>query len=477
MAVKTRSFHQVKSDLAIGAATFLLYGILAAVFLACLSVPNMFLRHLNRTLATTLLTFLVLILAMHAIYGGYDVGRKKSKPVISALITGTVITDLVSYLQLEIMNVNDNYNDHLTLFGPDFPCLLLAMLLQTGIIILFVRVGNDLYFHFNPPRRALLILGAPDQEQPLRSKISRYQLQWSLEDCVMYDDPDIREHIRRAEVVFLGTIPETDKSRLLKMCYDLRKDIMCKAQLQETILCNSRAAIIDDAPFLEMEYFKMTFYQRVAKRLGDILISLTALVVLSPLMLFIALAIKIEDGGPVFFRQKRLTIRGFEFNIWKFRTMKIEDSLHNNQVSTAINDPRITKVGKVLRRFRLDEIPQFINVFKGEMSLVGPRPEMLSNISMYKEFYPDFVYREKMKAGITGYAQIEGRYNTTPEDKLMLDLMYIESFSIWVDVKLLMRTATVIFKNDSTQGFEPPAPGPAEINGSQNQRRRRSVAQ
>ncbi len=473
MAVETRSFHQVKSDLAIGAMTVLLYGMLAVVFFACLSIPNIYLRHLNRTLATTLLTFGVLIVAMHAVYGGFDVGRKKSKPVISALVTGTVITDVVAYVQMEIMNVNDNYNDHLVLFGVDALYLLLAMVLQIGIIILFVRVGNDLYFRFNPPRKVLLVLGAPEQEDSLRAKIGRYRLQWSVEDCALYSAPDLGARMDEAEVIFLGEIPEKDKVLLLKMGYDRRKDIFCKAQLQETILCNSRPAIVDDAPFLEMEFYKMSFYQRFVKRSGDILISAFCLLVLSPLMGIVALAIKAEDGGTVFFRQKRLTIRGREFTIWKFRTMKMDASLHDNQVSTAVNDPRVTRVGTVLRRFRMDEIPQFINVLKGEMSLVGPRPEMLANIGRYKETYPEFVYREKMKAGITGYAQIEGRYNTTPEDKLMLDLMYIESFSIWLDIKLLLRTVTVLFKGDSTQGFAPPQRlAPEEINTPRRRRRR-----
>ena len=472
MATKTRSFHEVRSDLAIGAMTVVLYGILAVVFFACLSMSNIYLRHLNRTVATTLLTFVVLIIAMHAVYGGFDVGRKKSKPVISAMIAGTVITDLVAYLQMEIMNVNDNYNSHLVLFGRDFLYLLLALILQTGIIILFVRVGNDLYFKFHPPRTVLLILGDWEQEVPLRSKIGRYRLQWSVEDCTLYSAPDIRARIANAEVVFLGEMPETDKAVLLKICYDLRKDIMCKAQLQETILSNSRAAIVDDAPFLEIEYYKMSFFQRAAKRMADILLSLISLIFLSPLIGVIALAIKLEDHGPVIFKQTRLTIRGRPFTIRKFRTMKVEDSLYNNQISTAINDPRITKVGKVIRRFRMDEIPQFINVLRGEMSLVGPRPEMISNIDRYKAQLPDFVYREKMKAGITGYAQIEGRYNTTPEDKLMLDLMYIESFSVWLDVKLLMRTVTVLFRPDSTQGFvEPPTPAPAVIDNRKRRRR------
>ncbi|MBR2822321.1 MAG: exopolysaccharide biosynthesis polyprenyl glycosylphosphotransferase [Clostridia bacterium] len=473
MATKTRPFHEARSDLAIGVMTVMLYGMLAAVFFACLSVSNVYLRHINRTVATTLLTFSVMIVAMHAVYGGFDVGRKKSKPVISAMVAGTVITDLVAYLQMEIMNVNDNYNDHLVLFGRDFLYLILAMVLQIGIIIFFVRVGNDLYFRFHPPRKVLLILGGWEQDAPLRSKIGRYRLQWSVEESTLYSAPDIRAKIEDAEVVFLGEIPETDKAVLLKICYDLQKDIMCKAQLQETILANSRPAIVDDAPFLEVEYYKMSFFQRLTKRLGDILISALALVLLSPLIGIIALAIRVEDHGPVFFKQTRLTIRGRPFTIWKFRTMNVADSMSGNQISTAINDPRITKVGKVLRRFRMDEIPQFINVFRGEMSLVGPRPEMISNIDRYKAQLPDFVYREKMKAGITGYAQIEGRYNTTPEDKLMLDLMYIESFSIWLDVKLLMRTVTVIFKNDSTQGFvAPPADRPAGIEEAPRRRRR-----
>ena len=119
-----------------------------------------------------------------------------------------------------------------------------------------------------------------------------------------------------------------------------------------------------------------------------------------------------------------------------------------------MDDPRITKVGAFLRCYRLDEIPQFFNILIGDMSVVGPRPEMMANVARYKMNLPSFVYREKMKAGLTGYAQIEGRYNTSAEDKLMLDMMYIESFSIWLDVKLLLRTFTVLMKKDSTQGFQ-----------------------
>ncbi|MBQ6400031.1 MAG: sugar transferase, partial [Clostridia bacterium] len=138
----------------------------------------------------------------------------------------------------------------------------------------------------------------------------------------------------------------------------------------------------------------------------------------------------------------------------KFRTMKPLIETTELQRSSTENDPRITKIGAFLRRFRLDEVPQFFNILIGDMSLVGPRPEMMANVLRYKIELPAFVYREKMKAGLTGYAQIEGRYNTSAEDKLMLDMMYIESFSIWLDIKLLLRTFTIFTKTDSTQGFK-----------------------
>ena len=459
MASRPRSFHQTRTDILIGVMSLALYIILGILFFLCLSINNIFLRVVNRTLATTLLTFTAMTFAMHAVYGGFDVGRKKNKPVISAMVAGAVITDLVTYLQLQIMNVNENYNEHLVLFGPDLLCLLLCILLQILVIILFVRIGNQVFFYFTPPRRCLLVLGSPSQEAGMRAKIGRYRLQWRVVDCVLYNVPDIERRIHKADVVFLGKVPEGAKFALLKICYDDRKDVMCKAQLEDIMLCNARPDIVDDAAFLAMEYNKITIFQRIAKRLGDIVISILALILFSPFFALIALLIKLEDGGPVIFTQSRLTADGKTFTIRKFRTM-IPHSEHDEvQVSVSVDDPRITKVGSFLRRYRLDEIPQFFNILIGDMSLVGPRPEMMSNVARYKMNLPAFVYREKMKAGLTGYAQIEGRYNTSAEDKLMLDMMYIESFSVWLDVKLLLRTFTILFKKDSTEGFQPSPAG------------------
>ena len=176
-----------------------------------------------------------------------------------------------------------------------------------------------------------------------------------------------------------------------------------------------------------------------------------ALVLLSPVMLGCAIAIKAEDGGKVFYRQKRATKYGRVFEVLKFRTMREENSVHR---SVTDDDDRITRVGRILRKYRIDELPQLVNILTGDMTVVGPRPEMLENVEKYTSELPEFAYRLRMKAGLTGLAQIAGKYNTSPKDKLVMDLMYIENYSIWQDLKLIFQTVTVFFKaSESTEAF------------------------
>lgn len=449
-----RQLRENKTAIMMGLLRVVIYGMLGLLFFGLMAINNWQLLHMSRTLGTTLLTYVAMSAAMHAVYGGYAVGKKKSKPIISSMSLAILITDLVTYLQLQIMNVNENNNDYLELFGADFPWLLVCMALQVLLITYWVRFGNNFYFTINPPRKCLVVLGSMDEEEAVCRKIRRYALQWEIKRIVLWNDPKLQRHVRQAEVVFLGNLPEDTKMSLLRTCYEEHRDVMCKAQLQDIMLSNATLMVVDDAPFLEMDYGKITLGQRIVKRLMDIAVSLAVLTLLAPVYGIIAICIHAEDGGPVLFRQKRMTVDGKEFKICKFRTMKENASLEPHQSSVTVDDPRITRVGKTLRRFRLDELPQFWNILIGDMALVGPRPEMLENVRKYKLELPAFAYREKMKAGLTGYAQIEGRYNTTPEDKLMLDLMYIESFSLWLDIKLLFRTPMVLFKSDSTQGFE-----------------------
>ena len=229
-----------------------------------------------------------------------------------------------------------------------------------------------------------------------------------------------------------------------------RKNVYCSPDIDDIMLHNSGQVMFSDLPFYKSEFSGMTFEQRVIKRLMDVIISALMLIVTSPVFLVTAAAIKKNDGGKVFFRQERATISGKVFRIYKFRTMK--ENIENRSVTK--DDDRITSVGKVLRKYRIDELPQFINIIKGDMSLVGPRPEMMENVDEYTKAMPEFRYRLRMKAGLTGYAQVMGKYNTTSRDKLVLDLMYIENFSILTDIRLLLQTLTVLFRaDDSTEGF------------------------
>lgn len=450
-----RRLKRHRSALTVGLLRVMVYGGLFVLFFGLMSINNWQLRNPSRTLATTLLTYVAMSAAMHTVYGGYDVGRKKSKPLISAMSLSAMVTDLVSYLQLQIMNVNDANNAHLVLFGSDFGWLLLCMALQVLLIFGMAYWGNRTFFSMNPPQRCLVVTADAAELAAMRRKIGRYGLQWQIADEARWDEKNLRERIARADVVFLGSeVPNAARMALMQCCYDLHRDVMCKAKLQDIMLSSAHQTIVDDAPFLEMDYAKMTLAQRCMKRGMDIVLSAAVLAALSPLLAVIAACIRAEDGGPVVFRQQRMTVGGRVFTINKFRTMKPSAGQEAHPVSAEAGDDRITRVGRVLRRFRLDELPQFWNILKGDMTLVGPRPEMLENVERYKRELPAFAYREKMKAGLTGYAQIEGRYNTTPEDKLMLDLMYIENFSMWEDVKLIFRTLTVFFKPDSTEGFE-----------------------
>lgn len=207
--------------------------------------------------------------------------------------------------------------------------------------------------------------------------------------------------------------------------------------------------LLDDISMLNYNVKGLTMEQRIIKRCMDIGLSLVMGVLTSPIWLVSAIAIKLYDGGSILFKQKRATIHGNVFEVYKFRTMK--ENVENRSVTD--HDDRITAPGKILRKIRMDELPQLLNILKGDMSFVGPRPEMIENVLAYTKELPEFRYRLRMKAGLTGYAQIAGKYNTTPRDKLLMDMMYIENYSVFKDIQLLFQTAIVLLKSDSTEAF------------------------
>lgn len=427
-----------------------IYIIIVATYFVVFGLKYEWLLGLSRTSGISLFTFCVVLTATISVYGGYLIGRLKSKPIIISMSLATIITDLVTHIEFCIMGVNAYNNDHFVFESPHL--LLLVMLIQVAAIILFAYLGNYVYFTINPPENCCIITSSEESLNSIAEKISKYRKQYKITDMIHYTSKNVFDVINRNDTIFLYDIPQKEKIILDEYCYAKNKNIYYNFEMNDVVALGARTVILDDKPVVSAVVRDLTLEQRFVKRLMDILISLVALAVFGIPMLICAILIKAEDGGHVFFRQARATKGGKLFMVYKFRTMKEEGSYNK---SVTADDDRITKVGKYLRKFRLDELPQFINILKGEMSVVGPRPEMVENVDKYTAELPEFSYRLRVKGGLTGYAQIAGKYNTSPKDKLVLDLFYIEKYSLWLDFKLILQTVTVLLKaSDSTEAFD-----------------------
>ena len=225
-------------------------------------------------------------------------------------------------------------------------------------------------------------------------------------------------------------------------------------KISDVILVGSEELHVFDTPILLTREYSLSMEQRFIKRSIDVICSLILLVITSPLMLLTALAIKLYDGGPVLYKQVRCTIGQREFYIMKFRSMRTDAEKDGVARLAQKNDDRITPIGKVIRKCRLDELPQLINILKGDMSIVGPRPERKCLAEEISKEIPEFCFRLKVRGGLTGYAQIYGKYNTSAYDKLRLDMMYIENYSPLLDIRLIILTLRIIFSKDSTEGID-----------------------
>ena len=245
-----------------------------------------------------------------------------------------------------------------------------------------------------------------------------------------------------------------DRNTILKFCYSQSIRVYVMPKISDVILVGSEELHVFDTPILLTREYSLSMEQRFIKRSIDVVCSLILLVITSPLMLLTALAIKLYDGGPVLYKQVRCTIGQREFYIMKFRSMRTDAEKDGVARLAQKNDDRITPIGKVIRKCRLDELPQLINILRGDMSFIGPRPERPEIIAQYTEVMPEFTFRMKVKAGLAGFAQVYGKYNTSPYDKLKLDLTYIENYSVWLDLKLMLLTLKVLFWPDSTEGVE-----------------------
>ncbi len=262
----------------------------------------------------------------------------------------------------------------------------------------------------------------------------------------------IKEAIDASETVIFYQLDYSLREELMYYCINQQKIFYVTPTITDIIASGFENRHFIDSPLMKYNGYKDALSMAFIKRCIDIVVSLFGLIVTLPITLITMLAIKLEDGGSVFFRQERYTKDWKKFNILKFRSM-VMNAEEKGALLCGANDSRITKVGAVIRRFRIDEIPQLVNVLKGDMSLVGPRPERVENVEKYTEELPQFAYRLQVKSGLTGYAQLYGKYNTSAYDKLRLDLIYIENRSLVLDFKLIMLTLKILFIPESTEGF------------------------
>ncbi len=428
------------------------YAVQLILFVLLLSITNPQILRVSRTTAITLSSFTVLLAVFARIYGGYRIGEQKSRPIIYQMALSVLLTDVITYLQLQIMNVNEQNNDSLELLGADVLLLMTAVAAQFASIAIFTYLGNFIFFNTHPPKKCCVISGSPEDAALICAKIRIFDKQFAITDVADYRDENLHDRIRRSETVMLFHLPARAHQELIEYCYKCRKDIYFDLSIADILAQNAGSFLLDDVLMTAHTRSGLGLKQRFFKRALDIFVALTGLVLSSPVMLAAAIAIKLDDGGPVFYRQDRLTRGDRLFRIYKFRTMRAEENAR--EYSVLKDDERITKAGHWLRRLRIDELPQLLNILKGEMSVVGPRPEILSNFNKYIEELPEYSYRCRVKAGLTGYAQIAGKYNTNPREKLMMDISYIENYSFWLDIKLMLKTLTVFFKRDSTEPFE-----------------------
>ncbi len=379
-------------------------------------------------------------------YGGMKYAYFRKGQLILSQTLGTLIANVVIYLQVIMVVGIFPVPDVWPMFavsGADFL-----------VILVFNQLSDPFFRKLFPPRRLLLICDLQYKDHLVR-KISGRKDLYEVTRCVSAAEPlyRLKQEVQECDAMMLYGIEEQKRNTLIKYCYERSIRIYVAPEVTDILLRGADKLHSFDTPFLLLRNYGLSFEQRLIKRTMDLVISGLLLVVASPVMLLTALAIRLEDRGPALFRQERVTANGRRFFIYKFRSMIVDAEKNGAQFSSK-NDSRITKVGRFIRATRLDELPQLFNILRGDMSIVGPRPERQQYIEEFCRDTPEFIYRLKVKAGLTGYAQIYGKYNTTPLDKLKLDLMYIETYSVLLDIRLMFLTLKIMFMKESTEGVE-----------------------
>lgn len=384
----------------------------------------------------------LLILVFFILYDGFRIATLTATNIVYSQTIAMIMVNVLIYFIISLLAYR--------LQNP-IPMLLLVCM-QIAVIIIFTLLSKNTYNNIYPPRRVLMIYGNDSPESLINKMILRKDKYIISATLKSNNFKTIKSKVKDYEAVVLCDVKGNLRNNIISYCFKKSIRVYVTPTVEDILLKGSSNISTFDTPLFVIKGKNLNFEQRVIKRLSDIVISLIGIIITAPIMIITAILIKSYDGGSVLFKQVRTTLDGKEFNIYKFRSM-IENAESDGKARFAsVNDSRITPIGNIIRRFRIDELPQLFNILKGDMAVVGPRPERPEIINNLLKEMPEFSYRMKVKAGLTGYAQVIGKYNTTLSDKLKMDLMYIENYSLFLDLKLIMMTIKILFMKESTEG-------------------------
>lgn len=400
-----------------------------------------------------ILLFIFLYILIGRVYEAFLISYNKISEMVYSQLLSCFEVDVIMYI-VSLLLIRH---------WPDVLPMVAVFLAQVIFACVWSPLSQKWYFNTFPANKTIVVW---DMRQGISNMIDQYNLTRkykvvatvSIDECV--SDLSILDD---ADTVFMVGIHSHDRNIVAKYCLMNGIRAFLIPRVGDLIITGARKSHMFHLLMLRVERFNPSMDYLLFKRLGDILLSLIAIILFSPIMLITAICIKLEDQGPVIYKQCRLTKDGRHFDILKFRSMKIdaeEDGVA--RLSSGENDDRITKVGRMIRKVRIDELPQLVNIIKGDLSIVGPRAERPELVEEYQKTLPEFDLRLQVKAGLTGYAQVYGKYNTAPYDKLLMDLMYIANASIFEDVRIIFATLKILFIADSTEGVTVPVITPRD---------------
>ena len=395
--------------------------------------------------AVMVLLFMGLYLFFGRVYDAFCLSIKRLGDLFISQVLGIIMADGVMFIALWLMSGG----------FPDLLPALLALVGQAAMSLLWCFVAHHWYFARFKGQKTVIVCG---RQKGLENVIGQYglnkkfdvRLSCTVEECMAND----LAALQGMEAVFLCGVHSHDRNIILKYCVNHNIHVYVIPRVGDVIMSGAQRIHMCHLPMLSVGRYNPPPEFVLLKRVFDVVASAAAILITSPLMLIVAIAVKAQDGGPIFYRQTRLTKDGREFKIMKFRSMRVDAEKDGvARLSTGEKDDRITPVGHVIRACRLDELPQLFNILAGSMSIVGPRPERPEIARQYEQEMPEFSLRLQAKAGLTGYAQVYGKYNTTPYAKLQMDLMYIANPSIVEDIKIMFATIRILFDKESTEGI------------------------